>query len=191
MRELLLGALESGALLERSGVWHLERKLPSTSRLRDLVQQRIEGLTAEARGVVDLLALCQPVELGYLEETAPYGVLESLERAGLVTVNLEDGDVRLAHPLHAEVVRASMPAIRARTILLSQAERLEASGRTSGPAVLRSAVWRLDAGERPEPDVLIRGAYLARHAHDFSRRTALAGGDPGAAVGCGRGLAVG
>jgi DNA-binding CsgD family transcriptional regulator len=167
VRELLLGALESGALLERSGVWYLERKLPSTRRLLDLVQQRIGGLSGEDRSVVDLLALCQPVELGYLDATAPPGVLESLERAGLVTVNLGAGEVRLAHPLHAEVVRASIPAVRARTILLAEAERLDASGRASGPAALRSAVWRLDAGARPGPDVLIRGAQMARHAHDF------------------------
>jgi hypothetical protein len=112
LRELLLGALESGALLERSGVWHLEHKLPSTGRLLDLVQQRIGGLSAEARSLVELLALCQPVELGYLDAMAPYGVLESLERAGLVTVSLEDGEVRLAHPVHAEVVRASIPAMQ-------------------------------------------------------------------------------
>jgi DNA-binding CsgD family transcriptional regulator len=167
LRELLLGALESGALRERSGVWHLEHKLPSTGRLLDLVQQRIGLLTAEARSMVELLALCQPVELGYLDDTAPNGVLESLERAGLVTVNLEDGEARLSHPLHGEVVRASMPAMRARTILLREAQRLEAAKNASGPALLRSAVWKLDAGARPAPDILIRGAQLARHAHDF------------------------
>jgi DNA-binding CsgD family transcriptional regulator len=178
LRELLLGALESGAMLERSGVWHLERKLPSTGRLLDLVQQRIGGLPAEASSVLELLALCQPVELAYLDATAPNGVLESLERAGLVTVNLEDGEARLAHPLHAEVVRASMPAMRARTILLREAERLEASDSRSGPILLRSAVWRLDAGARPEPEVLIRGAHLARHAHDFRVVRRLVGAIP-------------
>jgi DNA-binding CsgD family transcriptional regulator len=107
------------------------------------------------------------VELDYLDATAPYGVLESLERAGLITVNLDKGEVRLAHPLHAEVVRASMPSTRARAILLRQAERAEAAGPALGSAALRSAVWRLDAGERPQPDVLVRGAQMARHAHDF------------------------
>ncbi len=67
VRELALGALESGALVERSGVWHLEDRLSSTNRLLDLVEQRIGGLSADARSVVELLALCQPLELGYLE----------------------------------------------------------------------------------------------------------------------------
>ena len=76
VRELVLGGLESGALVERSGVSHLEGRLPSTTRLLDLVGQRIGQLSAEALSVVELLALCQPLELGYLEATAPSGVLE-------------------------------------------------------------------------------------------------------------------
>jgi len=165
VHELVLGALESGVLVERSGVWHLEGRLPATSRLRDLVAQRIGGLTSEARSVVELLALTQPLELGYLETIAPSEVLESLERAGLIAVT--DWEVRLAHPLHGEVVRAAMPRLRTRAILLAEAERLEASHPDSGPAALRIAVWRLDAGGRPDPAILVRGAHLARSAHDF------------------------
>ena len=73
----------------------------------------------------------------------------------------------MAHPLHAEVVRAAMPATRARAILLAEAERLESVDPTAGPAPLRIAVWRLDGGGRPDPAVLVRGAHLATQAHDF------------------------
>ena len=136
VHELVLGALESGALVERSGVWHLEDRLPATSRLLDLVEQRIGGLSAEARSVVELLALCQPLELGYLETIAPFGVLESLERAGLVTFDGDEG--RLAHPLHGRVVRAAMPRLRTRAILLAEAERLETTSPDSRPAAPRT-----------------------------------------------------
>ncbi len=167
VHELLLGAIESGALVERSGVWHLEDPLPATSRLLDLVGQRIGSLSADARSVVELLALCEPVDLGHLEAATPAGVLESLERAGLVTIAVHDGEARLAHPLYAKVVRAAMPKMRARAILLAEADRLEAMNHASGPAALRIAVWRLDAGGRPDPAVLIRVAHLARYAQDF------------------------
>jgi len=166
VRELVLGALDSGALVERSGVWHLEGQLPATSRLLDLVEQRIGGLPAEARSVVELLALCEPVDLGYLETAAPTTVLDSLERAALVTITVGEGQVRLAHPMHGKVVRDAMPRSRARAILLAQADRLEAAGPTDA-AALRIALWRLDAGGRPDPAVLVRGAHLARYAHDF------------------------
>jgi hypothetical protein len=148
VRELVLGSLQSGALVERAGVWHLEDHLPSTARLADVVGQRIAGLSAEARSVVELLALCEPLELDYLETAAPLGVLESLERAGLVTINVTAGEVRLAHPLHGKVIRAATPRSHARTILLAQAERLAAT-RPTGPAVLQIAVWQLEAGARP------------------------------------------
>jgi DNA-binding NarL/FixJ family response regulator len=166
VRELVLGCLDSEALVERSGVWHLEGSVASTARLVDLVEQRIDGLSAGARSVVELLALCEPLELGYLETVAPVGVLESLERAGLVQFATAEEEVRLAHPLHATVVRAAMPKSRARAILLAQAARLE-SATPEGPAALRIAEWRLDAGGRPDPAVLVRGAHLARSAHDF------------------------
>ena len=167
VHELVRGAQESGALVDRSGVWQLEDHLPATSRLLDLVEQRIGGLSAEARSVVELLALCQPLELEYLETVASVGVLESLERAGLMTIGVEDGQVRLAHPMHGRVVRAAMPRLHARTILLAQADRLETANPAPAPAALRIALWRLDAGGRPDPAVLVRGAYLARYAHDF------------------------
>src|SRR5215469_1089301 len=116
VRELVLGSVDSGALVDRSGVWHLEGPVPATARLADLVEQRIEGLSAEARSVVELLAVCEPLELGYLETATPVGVLESLERAGLVTIAIADGEVRLAHPLHGTVIRAALPWSRARAI---------------------------------------------------------------------------
>src|SRR5262249_54287910 len=150
VHELVLGALESGALVDRSGVWHLEDHLPASSRLLDRVEQRIGGLSAEAGSGGELLALSQPVHLVYLETTAPAGVLESLERAGLVTITVADGQVSLSHPLHARVVRAAMPKLRARAVLLAQAERLAAGGSALGRVELRIALWRLDAGAQPD-----------------------------------------
>ena len=179
VRELVLGCLASGVLVERSGVWHLEGPVPSTARLSDLVEQRIGGLSAAARSVVELLAVCEPLELGYLETAAPAGVLESLERAGLVTIAVAEAEVRLAHPLHGTVVRAGMPGSRARAILLTQASRLEATS-PAGPAALRIAMWRLDAGGRPDPAVLVRSAHLARYAHDFRTVRRLTEAVPGA-----------
>jgi DNA-binding CsgD family transcriptional regulator len=165
-RELILGALESRVLVERSGIWHLQNGLASTGRLQDLVEQRIGGLDIEARSVIERLALCEPLELGYLETVAPAGVLESLELAGLVTIAVADRQVRLAHPLHAEVVRAVTPRMRSRAILLSEADRLEAVDST-GAVAMRVALWRLDAGGTLDPAILVRGAHVARHIHDF------------------------
>src|SRR5260370_41481381 len=62
-----------------------------------------------------------------------------------------------------------MPRLRARAILLAEAERLADAERLKGqgPEALRIAVWRLDAGGRPDPAGLVRGGQPARDAHDF------------------------
>jgi DNA-binding CsgD family transcriptional regulator len=166
-RELVLGAVDLGALVERAGVWHLDGSLPTTNRLRDLIEQRISGLPEDALALVERLALCEPLPLADVEARGVAPVLEFLERAGLVNVTVDEGDVRLAHPLHAEVVRAAMPRSRARTILLAEADRLEADAPAANAAALRIAQWRLDAGGQPDPAILVRGAHLARYAHDF------------------------
>jgi hypothetical protein len=114
------------------------------------------------------------LESGVLETIAPADVLESLERPGLIAVT--NWEVRLAHPLHGEVVRAAVPRLRTRGILLAEADRLEASHPDPGPAALRIAVWRLDAGGQPDPAILVRGAHLARRARLPPRAQADRGG---------------
>ncbi|WP_410965016.1 hypothetical protein, partial [Salmonella sp. SAL04286] len=72
--------------------------------------------------------------------------------AGLVVISIPDQAVRLAHPMHARVVRAAMPQSRARATLLSQADRLETAPPVPEQSdALRIALWRLDAGGRPDP----------------------------------------
>jgi DNA-binding CsgD family transcriptional regulator len=165
-RELVLGALDSGALVERAGVWHLERAPTSTGRLVDLLEERIGTLDVSGRSTLELLALCQPLDVDYVEASAGPGVLVALEEAGLIAVDLETQEVRLAHPLHGEVVRSGLPALRVRAILRAQADRLEATS-TNPADQLRIAVWRLEANGRADSAVLIRGAQFARSSFDF------------------------
>ena len=150
VRELVLGGLESGALVERSGVWHLEDRLPSTSRLLDLVGQRIGQLSAEARSVVELLALCQPLELGYVEATTPVAVLESLERAGLVTIAVDDFEALGAMLLAAEAAAGAAEAFT------------RAGDRRAATAALRRPARYLRGTGRRLPDRRRRAARRAR-----------------------------
>ena len=115
VRELVLGAIESGALVERSGVWHLDDRLPSTSRLLDLVEQRIGELSPQARSVVELLALCEPLERDYLAAGSG-DVIDHLEQAGLRDCRLRPGELGPSPPRggcqgsHAQVAGQDHPA---------------------------------------------------------------------------------
>jgi len=189
LRELVLGARARGALVRRDGVWHLDGPLPAPDRLRELVELRLAELDASAHTVLDQLALCQPLGLGQLEASAGLPVLEELERQGLITVRTDGRreSVRLAHPMHGEVLRARLPALRRRSILLRQAETVEAWGARRRDDAARIATWRLEATGRGDPDLLLRAAQLARYAQDFHQaaklsRAALAS-EPSAAAG--------
>ncbi len=193
LRELVLGARARGALVRRDGVWHLDGPLPAPDRLRELVELRLAELEPVAHTVLDQLALCQPLGLGQLEASAGLPVLEELERQGLIAVRTDGRreSVRLAHPLHGEVLRARMPALRRRSILLRQAEAVEAWGARRRDDAARIATWRLEATGRGDPGLLLRAAQLARYAQDFAQAAKLARAALASAPSAAAGLVLG
>lgn len=189
LRELVLGARAEDVLVRRGGVWSLEGGLRAPPRLRELIEARVARLDAPARDVVERLALCQPLGLGQLESQAGLTTLEHLERDGLITVRNDERreSVRLAHPLHGEVVRARLSALRRRSIFLAEAERVEADGARRREDPMRVATWRLDATGRADPGLLLVAASIARYDHNFRRAADLAraamAAEPSAAAG--------
>jgi DNA-binding CsgD family transcriptional regulator len=189
LRELVLGAQARQVLVRRDRTWYLEGPLSAPTRLHELVELRVGTLDSDARGVLDLLALCQPIGLAQLDATVGLQLLDDLEQQGLIAIRRDQRReaVRLAHPLHGEVLRAALPVLRRRSILLAQADRVEAWGARRREDALRVATWRLDATGRADPDLLLRAARLARYDHAFGRAAKLAGAalaaEPSAAAG--------
>jgi DNA-binding CsgD family transcriptional regulator len=188
LRELVLGALARRVLVRDEGVWRLKGSLGATARLRELVEGRIGRLDETARAALELLSLCQPVGLGQLEARFGLATLEALEVDGLITVSIDGrrAAVRLAHPIHGEVLRAGLPALAVRSALLGQAEAIEARGSRRREDPMRVATWRLEATGRADPELLLRAARLARFSRDHRKaahlaRAALAGRPSGAA----------
>jgi len=176
LRELVLGASARQQLAENDGVWILRGPLATSTRLRELVEERLRPLEASARNVLELLALCQPLSLGQLEAAAGITTLEQLERDGLIVARVDGRReiVSLAHPLHGEVLRGRIPVLRARSMLLDQAALVEARGARRREDPLRVATWRLEATGRADAGLLLRAARLARYDHDFRNAATLA-----------------
>ncbi len=176
LRELVLGASARQQLISQHGTWQLTGSLAPPARLREVVEARFAGLAPTAMAVLERLALCQPLALARLEADAGLPVLEELEGDGLIAVSNDARreSVRLAHPLHGEVLRAALPRLRARSILLAEAAAIEACGARRREDPLRIACWRLEATGRAEPDLLLGGARLARFAQDYRRAIMLA-----------------
>jgi ATP/maltotriose-dependent transcriptional regulator MalT len=176
LRELILGALGAGALVAEAEVWRLRGPLGTTPRLVDLVRARLATVDPAARPALDLLALADTVSVSDLASLVGLPMLETLERAGLIDIGVEQRreQVRLAHPLYSVALRAQLPTLTRRRVLLEHVTRIERHGARRREDALRIAIWRLEATETADPALLLRAARLARHAHDLPQVERLA-----------------
>jgi DNA-binding CsgD family transcriptional regulator len=168
VRELLLGAVESGALSRGSGLWRLSRRPPPSHSLTELVSARMTGLTDDVVGVLELLALGEPLRLAEMIELVGIDPLQQAEARGLLSVSppAEGGEVVFAHPVYGDVIDAGMPALRAHAARLRLAELVGRRSPRSPDDALRIARWLLDAGEPIPLDVLVDAARAANRAGD-------------------------
>ncbi|MFF5287851.1 helix-turn-helix transcriptional regulator [Paractinoplanes globisporus] len=184
LRELVLGARADGSLAAVNGAWRLTRPPAATVALRDLLTIRLETVTDPAeRAVLERLALCHPLAVDEFPDEADRRSLARLDEIGLVRLDESGGRMvaELSHPQYAEVVRGGLSRLRARALLLEQAEL--ADRRPGGNVdALRVASWRLAATGTADPGLLLRAARLARMAHDFPAVQRLAGAAAGAAT---------
>lgn len=174
LRDLLQGAVESGILVSDRGIWRLSGSLVTSPRLRDVIDNRLQGLSDPERRVLELVALGEPLEVDVLGTLAEGSIVEGLEARGLLEAAGDRGlEVRLAHPLYGEVVRAQLPALRRSGLCRALADAAEASGRDGNQQLLRVAVWRLDGGGG-DAGAALAAARLALLGEDFQLAARLA-----------------
>lgn len=164
LRELVIGARDSGRLTPQGGVWQLTGAPVGSTALRELILARVSQLDPEERDVVDRLAVCGELRAAHLTAPGARAALGRLETAGFVEVGPRL-EVRLAHPQYAPVVTAALSRLRAADLLLEQADLLDRDAVTAADA-LRSVTWRLAAGAEADPEILGATARLAREAGD-------------------------
>jgi len=178
LRELVLAGFESGALHEEDGIWQLDGSPGVSTRLVELIEARLCGVSDRERKVLEALAFGEPLGVPCLLTLTSMAKLEELERRGII-VTSRDGrrlEACLAHPLYGEVIRSRIPALRRQAVLENLAGRLQGvAARRRGDA-LRLATWRLDAGGTMAPDIMLAAAATARSRWDLglARRLAAA-----------------
>ncbi|MFJ3229364.1 LuxR C-terminal-related transcriptional regulator [Streptomyces sp. NPDC086783] len=172
LRELILGAVSTGALKKEDEVWQLEDDgVVGTPLLTELVQIRLNAAPQAAKTILQLLSFCEPLPLRHAEEVTQHDTLIELEDSGLVHV-MRDGrraSLSLAHPLYGEVLRSTTPKETSRALLLQEIGRIENHGSRRRHDVVNIASWRLTATGTESPELLLRAANLARHAHDYQQ----------------------
>jgi DNA-binding CsgD family transcriptional regulator len=189
VRELLVGAVGSGALRDDRGIWTLRLPLTAPDRLIELVAARLEGLAADTVAALELLAAGEPLGLALLESMTAPEALEDAERQALIEVS-QDGvraQARLAHPVYGEVLRRRTPRSRLRRICTALAEAVEGTGMRRREDLLQVGRWRLEGGAGGDPVLLTEAARRARQMFDMDLAARLAR----AALGSGGGVQAG
>src|SRR5581483_8076291 len=177
LRELVAGALDDGSLRDDGGIWRLVRPLSPSKRLTELVEIRLGQLTGADRDLLELVSFGEPLGLAELEALAEPDRVEQLVRKRLLlsAMNRRRVDVRLAHPVYGDVLRAQIPPIRVRAIARALAKAVEATGARRREDTLRVATWSLEAGIA-RPEIMLAAAATARWRYDFSLAERLVAG---------------
>jgi DNA-binding CsgD family transcriptional regulator len=168
LRELVLAGLEIGSLRRSRGVWSWDGSVVLNTRLLDVCEARLESLGEEERAVLQAVAHGEPLALSWLETKFSAQSLEGVERRGLLVIERDGRRVhaRLDHPLHAQVLRAQTPVVRARLIHRQLLTSLEGTGARRRDDVVRLAAWGLEAGKESSLGLLVAGARSALGALD-------------------------
>ena len=168
LRELVLGARSDGTLRDDGGIWRLAGPLLPSERLIELVEARLANLDSAERDLLELVSFDEPLGSAELAALSDWRVADALERKALLvsTLNRRRLEVRLAHPLYGDVLRARIPAVRMQSIARSLADVVEATGARRREDSLRVGTWRLDGGGG-EPALLLAAASTARWRYDF------------------------
>lgn len=180
LREVVTAGLGTGALHLHDGLWRWDGRLDSP-RLTELVEARLDGLGPDERRLVELVAVGEPLPEPLLRGLTDETSLESAEAGGLLTLlgrgqgRYGEGTlVRLAHPLHGEVLRRSMPLTAVRSRHRDLAAALRGSGRRGPDDLLRMVSWSVDGGVEIEGSELLAAARVALDTHDHGRAVQLA-----------------
>ncbi|WP_375476308.1 AAA family ATPase [uncultured Jatrophihabitans sp.] len=169
LRELVLGALTDSALVLTDGVWRLRRPLTPSARLVELIETTLRGLSDDARSVVEIVAMGEPMNADELSDVVDLALAEALEKQGIVSCrsNGVHIEVQLAHPLYGQTILSRLPVLRMRSIARMLAERIERSTPHSTADLLRIGRLRLLSGDG-DPQILLDAAIAARWNYAFS-----------------------
>lgn len=170
VRELLLQSLATDSVeLLPSGAARLDIDVSSVPRLVEVVSNRLAAVPASLLPLLQMIAIAEPLMLADLERAQLADDAVQLEQRGWIRADPRGAavEIRVAHPLHSEVLRASMGTIEYRRQVARAAELLRQRPVPERDDPLRIALWELDAGLQPSGSVLLDGARRARVAVDL------------------------
>jgi DNA-binding CsgD family transcriptional regulator/tetratricopeptide (TPR) repeat protein len=160
LRHLVEGAIEAGTLSAVNGVWQLRGPTAVSAGLAELLAGRFQRAGKEAVKAVELLALCEPLDINSLSELAGAEAVDAAEAEGLVRI-VRDGDqvnARVSHPLYGDVVRRRIGTASARRLRGRIVTVLREMGTDSAAKRIRLAELAIDSDRAADTDLLVAAA---------------------------------
>lgn len=158
LRELVEGARAAGTLHRTGSVWRWDGPFPRTPRLAEMVEEQLGTLAPAEQDLLRILAFGEPLVSDVAARLAGPEVLAAAESRGWLT-SVRNGrrvELRLTHPLHAEILRTLASPLQEREVYrrLSEASAgLDAgaagddgTAATDGLLRSRAVSWRAAQG---------------------------------------------
>ncbi|MCC3269642.1 AAA family ATPase [Arthrobacter gengyunqii] len=169
LKALLAQSRRLGRLVAGNGAWFLRGEPDGLdASVVDLVKGQLSARTAEERETLETLALAQPLPRPVLLAVCGPAAVHALLADGLVQAAPGPSEpLSLAQPLHAEVIRFLVPAVRSAAIrakvltALAETHPPEESESAEKAAWLRRLEWALDCGDAIADEELLHAARMA------------------------------
>jgi DNA-binding CsgD family transcriptional regulator len=164
LRNIVEQEVADGRIVQRDGYWRWLGDPVMPPGLVELIESRIGTLPAPVSEVIDVLAVGEPIELAALRRIADPAAVEEADTRGIITVEPVGGgiEVRVAHPLYAEVRRRHAAPTRLRRLRgLVAAELAATDDRDDIQVLVRRASLTVDSDLEPDADLLVRAAHGA------------------------------
>ena len=189
LQEVVESAIRSGAARRRNGMWTVNDHLSATPILEDMVLERLSTRSKAEHDALELVVVGGALRLELLIAATSLGVVESLERSGLLVVTTpaargepplgpdsmsprpsqitRDGPiVDVVHPLYREVLVPRLGALARMRCHRQLAELAPTFNGDSADDRLQEVVWRLAGGLPIDPDVAFVSAQHALALND-------------------------
>ncbi|ART71309.1 hypothetical protein BTO20_24640 [Mycobacterium dioxanotrophicus] len=174
LRQLVTDEVAAGRLTRRSDVWVWDGPPRLSASLVDLLEASMGNQPDAISDLLDVLAVSDPVELPVLLRFVGAAVIDDARDRVLITV--DDGLVRLAHPLFGEVRRNRAGTARLRKIRGRVAELIGQLCAPSAVQTVRRAVLLMDSDTHGDPAFLVEAANAALQLLDLDLAARLAEG---------------
>ncbi|TFV61587.1 helix-turn-helix transcriptional regulator [Mycobacterium sp. PS03-16] len=160
LRHLVEGALAGGTLTRVDGVWQLRGHPAVSSGMADLLEARLEHAGNRAVSALNILALCEPLDLDTLCGLAGTDAVDDAEKQGLIRL-VRSGDqlnAWIAHPLFGDVIQHRIGTASVRRLRGKIVDVLKERSLDSAVGRIRLAELYLGSDRVADTDLLVTAA---------------------------------